>query len=60
MVKLSLCERLRLTHFQTFGSQMAVRLSALSAPPPQEDSWYSFLLERLSAPQGYSAAGRSR
>jgi hypothetical protein len=33
---------------QTIGSQMAVRLSELRvgrALPPQEDSWYSFLLE---------------
>jgi hypothetical protein len=33
--------------FQKIGSQLAVRLSASQAgrPLPQEDSWYSFLLE---------------
>jgi hypothetical protein len=36
--------------FHTIGSQMALKLSALRAgrpypPPPQEDSWYSFLLD---------------
>jgi hypothetical protein len=42
---------------------MAVRLSALWAgwPPftPQEDSWYSFLLE-AGRPQGHTTAGRIR
>jgi hypothetical protein len=40
---------------------MAVRLSALSAGAlyPQEDSWYSFLLEAEST-QGHSAVGRIR
>jgi hypothetical protein len=40
-------------NFQTFGSQMAVRLSALRAGgffTPQENSWYSFLLEAESTP----------
>jgi hypothetical protein len=32
----------------------------LAALYPQEHSWYSFLLERLSQPQGHSAAGRIR
>jgi hypothetical protein len=39
---------------------MAVKLSVLRTgrlqPPPQEDSWYSFMLY-LSRPQGHSAAG---
>jgi hypothetical protein len=41
---------------------MAVRLSALHAGlplPPQEDFWYSFLLEAEST-SGHSAAGRIR
>jgi hypothetical protein len=42
--------------YYTVGSQMAVRLSALRAgrPPftPQEDFWYSFLLEAESIPGG--------
>jgi hypothetical protein len=48
--------------FQTIDSQMAVRLSVPRAgrPLPQEDSWYSFLLEAESTPQGHSAAGRIR
>jgi hypothetical protein len=34
------------------GPEMAMRLSALRAghPIPQEDSWYSFLLEAESTP----------
>jgi hypothetical protein len=37
--------------FYTVGSQKAVRLSALRAgrPLPQEDPWYSFLLEAESS-----------
>jgi hypothetical protein len=47
------------THiFKTIGSPMGVLLKALRAgsptfippPPPQEDSWYSFLLEAESIP----------
>jgi hypothetical protein len=42
---------------------MAVRVSALRAgralPPPQERSWYSFLLEAESTP-GPSEAGRMK
>jgi hypothetical protein len=46
------CERLRLSHFQTFGSQMHAKLSAIRAGRflPQEDLWYSFLLEAESSP----------
>jgi hypothetical protein len=38
---------------QTIGSQTAVRLSDLSAGRlyPQEDPWYSFLLEAESTPE---------
>jgi hypothetical protein len=37
--------------FQTIGSQMAVRLPAAPvALYPQEDLWYSFLLEADSTP----------
>jgi hypothetical protein len=48
------CGTSKLPHFlYTVSSQMAVRLSALRAGrplPPQEDSWYSFLLEAESTP----------
>jgi len=47
--------------FQDSRHMMVVRLSALRTGPllpPREYSWYSFLLERLSQPQGHSAAGR--
>jgi hypothetical protein len=41
---------------------MAARLSAyaLAAFYPQEDSWYSFLLEAQSTPRAIVAAGRIR
>jgi hypothetical protein len=41
---------------------MAVRLSAYApaALYPQEDSWYAFLLEAESTPQGHNAAGKIR
>jgi hypothetical protein len=46
------CEKLRLPYFQAIGSQMAARLSyAPAAFYPQEDSWYSFLLEAESTPR---------
>jgi hypothetical protein len=42
----------RLPYFEICGSQMAARLSALRTARfyPQEDSWYSFLLEAESTP----------
>jgi hypothetical protein len=55
-------ETFRLPHFFfATGSKMVVRMSPLHQLPftPQEDSWYSFLLEAES-PQGSSMAGRIR
>jgi hypothetical protein len=46
------CERLRLPHFQIFGSKMTARLSALctSRSLPSGRSWYSFVFEAESTP----------
>jgi hypothetical protein len=59
------CETSRLPHFLdnllTDGGEV-VSLKGRTpfiAPPPQEDSWYSFLLEAESTPS-HSAAGRIR
>jgi hypothetical protein len=43
-------------NFYNIDSQMAMKLSALRAgrPQPQEDSWYSFLLEAVSTPVAFS------
>jgi hypothetical protein len=48
------CGDLRSHIFWIMGLQMAVRLSDLCAGlvlPTLEDSWYSFLLEAVSAPR---------
>jgi hypothetical protein len=56
------CETSRIPHFSnnqlTDGGEV---VSLRRRPPitPQEDSWYSFLLEAESTP-GHSAAGRIR
>jgi hypothetical protein len=57
------CETSRLPHLLDSRLTVGGKVESLTRRPPftsQEDSWYSFLLERLSRPQGQSAAGRIR
>jgi hypothetical protein len=42
----------------TNGGEVVGFRRRLAALYPQEDSWYSFLLEAESTTQGHSAAGR--
>jgi hypothetical protein len=62
-VEAHMVETSRLPHFLdnrlTDGGEV-VSLMRRPAFTPQEDSWYSFLLEAGSTPQGHSAAGRIR
>jgi hypothetical protein len=57
------CETSKLPHFlQTIGSQMAVKLLALSAarPSPLREIPGTHFCQRLSRPQGHSVTGKIR